>query len=111
MGQEYYKLYGEPEEYQKYRRDLETKLQRKVRGSPLQHEEYYVYRRFKSHEESYDYYYGPRQREGSPSKQGRKRRIAPPPPPADFSSEGDSGEEGPQVFKNFRVTIKNETDG
>merc|ERR1719470_534087 len=132
MGQEYYKLYGEPEEYQKYRRDLETKLQRKVRGSPLQHEEYYVYRRFKSHEESYDYYYGPRQREGSPSKQGRKRRIAPPPPPGfeddppspppskkriapppptDFSSEGDTGEEGPQVFKNFRVTIKNETDG
>ena len=65
-----------------------------------------------SHEESYDYYYGPRQGEGSPSKQGRKRRIAPPPPPGfeddppspppskkriapppptDFSSEGDSG--------------------
>jgi len=130
--EEYYKLYGEPEEYQKYRRDLETKLQRKDSGSPPQHEEYYVYRRFKSHEESYDYYYGPRQREGSPSKQGRKRRIAPPPPPGfeddppspppnkkriapppptDFSSEGDSGDEGPQVFKNFRVTIKNETDG
>ena len=68
-----------------------------------------------SHEESYDYYYGPRQREGSPSskgREGRKRRIAPPPPPGfedeppspppskkriapppptDFSSEGDSG--------------------
>jgi len=134
--EEYYKLYGEPEEYQKYRRDLETKLQRKDGSSPPQHEEYYVYRRFKSHEESYDYYYGPRQREGSPSskgREGRKRRIAPPPPPGfedeppspppskkriapppptDFSSEGDSGDtEGPQVFKNFRVTIKNETDG
>ena len=65
-----------------------------------------------SHEESYDYYYGPRQREGSPSGKGRKRRIAPPPPPGfednppspppskkriapppptDFSSSGDSG--------------------
>ena len=67
-----------------------------------------------SHEESYDYYYGPRQREGDPSGKGkgRKRRIAPPPPPGfeddppspppskkriapppptDFSSEGDSG--------------------
>jgi len=130
--EEYYKLYGEPEEYQKYRRDLETKLQRKDNGSPPQHEEYYVYRRYKSHEESYDYYYGPRQREGSPNKLGRKRRIAPPPPPGfeddppspppvkkriapppptDFSSEGDSGDGGPQVFKNFRVTIKNETDG
>jgi len=130
--EEYYKLYGEPEEYQKYRKDLETKLQRKESGSPPQHEEYYVYRRFKSHEESYDYYYGPRQREGSPSGQGRKRRIAPPPPPGfeddppspppakkriapppptDFSSEADTGDEGPQVFKNFRVTIKNETDG
>ena len=67
---------------------------------------------FVSHEESYDYYYGPRQREGSPSGQGRKRRIAPPPPPGfeddppspppakkriapppptDFSSEADTG--------------------
>jgi len=130
--EEYYKLYGEPEEYQKYRRDLESKLQRKDFGSPPQHEEYYVYRRYKSHEESYDYYYGPRQREGSPSRQGRKRRIAPPPPPGfedeppspppvkkriapppptDFSSNDDTGDEGPQVFKNFRVTIKNETDG
>ena len=68
-----------------------------------------------SHEESYDYYYGPRQREGSPSskgREGRKRRIAPPPPPGfeddppspppskkriapppptDFSSEGETG--------------------
>ena len=29
------------------RRDLETKLQRKDGSSPPQHEEYYVYRRFK----------------------------------------------------------------
>ena len=33
-----------------------------------------------SHEESYDYYYGPRQGEGSGARL-RGKRIAPPPPP------------------------------
>ena len=89
-----------------------------MRRSPEQ-EEYYVYRRFTSHEESYDYYYGPHTE--------RKRRIAPPPPPGfDDSpparkrvapprphswSSDSGGDSGPTVFKNIKVTIKNDSDG
>lgn len=138
---DYYKLYGEPEEYQKYREELNEKLKWKGDKSPPQHEEYYVYRRYKSYEESYDYYCGPRQGERDLRDEVRppKRRIAPPPPPGfeDDSpiakrgrrrketppprlspkrkgkeEEGSaSGSESCQVFKNFRVTIKNDSDG
>ena len=43
--EEYYKLYGEPEEYQKYRKDLESRVKGSDK-SPPEHEEYYVYRRY-----------------------------------------------------------------
>ena len=43
---EYYALYGTPEQYQRYRRDLERATKEGSPGSP-QHEEYYVYRRFR----------------------------------------------------------------
>jgi len=141
--EDYYKLYGEPEEYQRYRRELTEKLKWKG-DSPPQHEEYSVYRRYKSYEESYDYYCGPRQGELDGREAGRvppKRRIAPPPPPGFEDSpapkgaktkkriappapspsrrggkkgeeEGSaSGSEACEVFKNFRVTIKNDSDG
>jgi len=119
--EEYYRLYGEPEEYQKYRKNLESRVSRSDK-SPPEHEEYYVYRRYSSHEESYDYYYGPRQQEGAGG--GRKRRIAPPPPPGfddsppssssrkriapPLSSDEDS--DHAPVFKNIKVTIKNDSD-
>ena len=122
--EEYYKLYGEPEEYQRYRKELERAKIRSEEVSPPQHEEYYVYRRYSSHEESYDYYYGPHSGEMEP----RKRRIAPPPPPG-FESpksrvgrrggrggsprggrarpeEKDSGSRRRRPFENFKVTIK-----
>ena len=73
-------MYGTPEQYQRYRRDLERATKEGSPGSP-QHEEYYVYRRYKSHEESYDYYYGPRHGRELEGRRGTKRRIAPPPPP------------------------------
>ena len=44
--EEYYALYGTPEQYQRYRRDLERATKEGSPGSP-QHEEYYVYRRFR----------------------------------------------------------------
>ena len=42
-----------------FRKQLERAKYREDVESPPQHEEYYVYRRYTSHEESYDYYYGP----------------------------------------------------
>jgi len=119
---EYYSLYGEPEEYQRYTAEVE----RSRREERPQHEEYSVYRRYTSHEEAYDYYYGPA---GGESSSGRRPRRIAPPPPAGFSSEGSrspppsrrkrrksrqassDSEDGPEVFHNFRVTIKQETDG
>ena len=83
-------------------------------------------RRFRSHEESYDYYYGPRGGRGADGG-GKKRRIAPPPPPGfgdgdeggkgrrakggraessgEETEEGEEeeGEDGPEVFRNFKV--------
>ncbi|XP_023330836.1 serine/arginine repetitive matrix protein 2-like [Eurytemora carolleeae] len=124
---EYYRLYGKPEEYQKYRKELERARIRAEEVSPPQHEEYYVYRRFASHEESYDYYYGPHSQRIRPGASG-KRRIAPPPPPGfespvtrrrpasssgrgrpsrRYSSEdSDEDEKRRSKFENFKVTIK-----
>jgi len=38
-----------------------------------------------------------------------RKRVAPPPPES-FSS-GSDGDSGPPVFRNIKVTIKNDSDG
>merc|ERR550519_1345917 len=54
--------------------------------------------------------------EDSPSPRGPKKRVAPPPPSPSRRGKPEedgsaSGSEACAVFKNFRVTIKNDSDG
>ena len=81
-------------------------------------EEYYVYRRVSGQQQFYNYH---------PPHSERKRRIAPPPPPGFGDSppvrkrlapprphswsSGSEGDCGPAVFRNIKVTIKNDSDG
>ena len=118
--EDYYRLYGRPEEYLqkrlKYERTSDSRP-RSASGHSLNedHEEFYYYRRSRKsvQEEEYDYY-----RHSSKSKRpvherlskkrsyydevhrGRGRQRPPPPPPSP----------PPDSYENFKVTIANESD-
>merc|ERR1711872_737254 len=122
--------------WSKIKSEKERAKYREEAVSPPQHEEYYVYRRYSRHEESYDYYYGPHSELTRP----RKRRIAPPPPPGfespvsrgarrrgtaaalaagdkgrprrrSFSDEPGDRKRKHKPFENFKVTIKTNKNG
>ena len=128
-------MYGRPEEYHRKRQNYEradrsrspddrrTQSSSPRRHQDVDHEEYYYYRRSNKaagYEEEYDYYRGPRkkpvhERLTLPNK-------TPPSRSAYHSSDEDVGVDDfeekrrprkgrKRSYENFKVTIRNESDG
>ena len=118
--EDYYRLYGRPEEYLqkrlKYERSSDSRPRSASGGPSLNedHEEFYYYRRSRKsvqEEEEYDYYRHSSKRpvhERLSKKRsyyeevhrGRGRQRPPPPPPSP----------PPSSYENFKVTVTNESD-
>ena len=101
--EDYYRLYGRPEEYHQKRQ----KFERSERSPSFHedHEEYYYYRRSrKSYEEEYDYYSRRSSNRPVHERLSKKRSYY-------NEVHGDPRPSTSQAYKNFQVDVDNESEG